>query len=355
MVIMTRSTSYTARGQVVELNWWCRMQSLILLLLSCKGCGAWWVMPPLPTANDNSQDESEFDTAIEDPEEDSGVDDLPPPSACAFDEIEPNGDVDDPQDLPLEAWMCGAFEIRADNDYFAFEIETESWIHLWVRAQDLGSFANPRAFLLDENDASFSASLLDSFQSADLDYVIKLDKGRELNIGLLEQDTLYGEEDYYWRMRVSVVKPPVEWNTEEPVDDEGVDFNNSRADADSIANGDRLFGRLERNKNDYYSIELTDEPTFVSIQTESWVHGSPLNPCLTLVETPAGEIEDPTRVCTHDTEGKFDSQIEFTSTEAGSYIIKLDGTDSTQGGQPFWYVLDVRTEAASESDTGPAE
>jgi hypothetical protein len=328
------------------------MQSLILWLLSCKGCGAWWVMPPLPTASDNSSDESQFDTAIEDPIEDSGIEIPGPPSACAFDEIEPNGEITNPQYLPLEEWMCGAFTTPADNDYFAFEIPEESWIHIWARAEELGSFANLRAFLLDQDDGTFSANLVDGFLTADLNYVIKLDQGRDLNIGLLEQDGAFGEDDFYWRMRVSVVKPPVSWNTTEWVDDSGIDDNDTRLNADVIENGDRLFGRLERNKNDYYVIEVPDERTKVTIQTDSWIHGSPLNPCLTIVETPEGPVEDTVRECKHDSESNFDSKISFTSRDPGEYIIKLDGYETTQGGKPFWYVLDVDMEIIPDPDTG---
>ena len=37
------------------------------MLIACKGCGAWWVMPPLPQPADNP-DPDPFDTAIEEVE-----------------------------------------------------------------------------------------------------------------------------------------------------------------------------------------------------------------------------------------------------------------------------------------------
>ena len=325
-------------------------------------------MPPLPQVADNSADESQFDTAIEEPEEDSGIEIPGPPSACAYDEIEPNDFITDPQYLPLEEWMCGAFEKSADNDYFTFDIEEESWIHIWVRAEELGSFANPRAFLLDEDSNDFSASLLggaaisdeDEEQAftADLDYFIKLDEPRTLNLSLTEQDTLFGPDDYKWRLRVSIVKPPVTWNAEELVDENGVDSNSSPSQAEELVDGMRLFGRLERiPERDFFYVDVTDERTKVTIETDSWMHGSPLNPCLIIVSNPDGPVDsdDQTWVCKHDSASNYDAKLEFETRAAGRYTIKLtDGaTDpGASGGTPFWYVLNTSLEVIPGSDTG---
>jgi hypothetical protein len=325
------------------------MHSLFLLLLSCKGCGAWWVMPQLPQVQ--PEEPSPFDTAVDDPDpEDSGDIPLPPPSACANVEAEPNG-VNEPQDLPLEAWMCGIFGEPIDNDYFAFSIEEASWLRVWVRAAELGSFANPRAFLLDEDDGDFSASFEDSYLSPDIDRTFKLDRARDLKIGLLEQEigtTQFGP-DFEWRMRVSVVKAPVTWNTEEAVDDEGDDFNNSSASPDMVFDGDRVFGRMEKVTNDWYAIDLTDERTEVVIQTDAWIHGSPLNPEL-LVRDPDGDTI--AYAYTHDNAQNFDALVSFTAQQAGEYLIKLSPVDGF-GGQPYWYVLDVSAVVVpSAVDTG---
>ena len=306
-------------------------------------------MPQLPRVQPNEP--SPFDTAVDDPEpEDSGVPPPPPPTACANNEMEPNG-VNEPQDLPLEEWMCGIFGEPIDNDYFAFEIEEESWLRVWVRAAELGSFANPRAFLLDEDDGDFSASFEDSYLSSDIDRTIKLDKGRDLKIGLLEQEigtTQFGEE-FEWRMRVSIVKAPVTWNAEEPVDDNGDDFNNNSASPDIVADGDRVFGRMEKTGNDWYAIDLTDERTEVVIQTDAWIHGSPLNPELR-VKGPDGETID--YAYTHLSDSNYDARVAFTAQEAGQYLIKLSPFGGF-GGQPYWYVLDVSAQIVpAPSDTG---
>jgi len=331
----------------------CGMHSLFLMLLSCKGCGAWWVMPQLPRVQPNEP--SPFDTSVDDPEEeDSGDEPLPPPSACANNELEPNGDISDAQDLPLEEWMCGIFGEPVDNDYFSFEIEEESWLRVWVRATELGSFANPRAFLLDEDDGNFSASFEDSYLSADIDRTFKLDRGRELSIALLEQELgtdQYGP-DYEWRMRVSVVKSPVTWNTEEPVDEDGEDSNDNSATPDIVMDGDRVFGRVEKTGNDWYALDLTDERTEVVVQTDAWIHGSPLNPEIE-VEGPDGETIDYSN--THDSGYNFDAKVSFTAQEAGRYLIRLGAVDGF-GGLPYWYVLDVSADVVLEpSDTGETD
>ena len=327
------------------------MFSLFLMLIACKGCGAWWVMPPLPQPADNP-DPDPFDTAIEEVEpEDTGEYEPPPPSACIYDEVEPNGDVNNPQDLPLEAWMCGVFGEPADTDLFAFDIEDESWIRIWVRAFELGSFANPRAFLLDAGDSSFSASMIGSGLSADLDNTFKLDRGRTLKLGLLEQEdgrTQWGP-DYYWRLRVSIVKSPVTWTSEEPVDEDGDDFNNSRESPDILNDGDRVFGRLERTTNDWYAVDIGEERTDVVIQTDSWSHGSPLDPRLTVLGPDGGTVDI---ASTHDSVYNRDAKVEFTALEAGRYLVKLDTAVTEAGGQPFWYVLDASMTVVASPDTG---
>ena len=335
------------------------------------------MLPPLPTVADNSTDQSQFDTAIEEPEEDSGIEIPGPPSACEYDEIEPNDEIANPQELPLEEWMCGAFEKSADNDYFTFDIEEESWIHIWVRAEELGSFANPRAFLLDADSSDFSGSLLggaaisgddeDQAFTADLDYYIKLDEPRTLNLSLTEQDLLFGPDDYKWRLRVSIVKPPVTWNAEELVDENGDDFNSNKAEAEELVDGMRLFGRLEaKPKRDFFYIDVPDERATVTLETDSWSHGSPLNPCLVLVGTPEGWIpsDDPTTPeneneqvskCRHDSISNYDAKLQFTSQEAGRYTIKLtDGSSDpgAAGGKPFWYVLETTVDVRPSTDTG---
>jgi len=327
------------------------MFSVFLMLLACKGCGAWWVMPPLPRPAEN-QDPEPFDTAIEEVDpEDSGVYEPPPPSACTYDEVEPNGLITDPQVLPLEVWMCGIFGESEDNDYFVFDVEEESWIRIWVRAEGLGSFANPRAFFHEATGSSFSADFRDGYLSADFDHTIKLDTARTLKIALLEQedgDVQFGP-DYYWRLRVSVVKAPVEWTSEEPVDEDGNDFNNSSASPDILVGGDRVFGRLERAANDWYAIDIGEERTEVVVQTDAWIHGSPLDPRLT-VTAPDGSVVGV--AYSHDNPNNRDAKVAFTALEAGRYLIKLDTAVPEGDGRPYWYVLEALTTVVGSPDTG---
>jgi hypothetical protein len=294
-------------------------------------------MPALPGAV--VDEPPPFDTAVDEPDEevDTG-DELPPATICANMEQEPNGEVDEAQELPLEQWMCGYFGELGDNDLFAFDIEEASWLRVWVRAQELGSLANPRAFLYDE-DREFDASFEDSFLSADIDRTFKLDEGRELFLGILEQEVgsvQFGEE-YEWRLRVSVVKAPVTWTSEE------VEENDSRAEANPVVDGDRVFGRIEHGlRYDWFELEVTEDREDVSIETDSWSHGSPLNPEI-MVEGPDGtEIGS---AFTHDSASNFDAKVAFTATEPGTYKIRVGsccaGDGARPGGLPNWYVLDV--------------
>ncbi len=295
-----------------------------------------------------------FDTGVEDPqeEEDSG-DALPPPQICANMEEEPNDAVGDEQDLPLEQWMCGYFGQVGDNDGFIFDIERASWVRVRVRAEELGSLANPRAFIYDE-DGEFEASFEDSYLSADIDKTFKLDEPRELAIGILEQEigSVQHGEEYEWRLMVSIVKAPVIWNKEETEENDG------RADANPVADGDRVFGRVEHGARfDWFKLEVPDERTDVVIETDSWIHGSPLNPEI-MIEGPDGEEID--RAYQHDSASNFDAKIAFTATDPGDYMIRVgsccQGDGARPGGLPNWYVLDVSaTPAPFDGDTGGDE
>ena len=108
------------------------MHTLFIWLLSCKGCGQCWYFPTIPGVN--VTDPPPFDTAIDEPPEDTGEEEeLPPSSVCDFVEVEPNRAVD-PQPLPLEYWLCGAFGEALDSDAFGFEADEDTWLRLQVRA-----------------------------------------------------------------------------------------------------------------------------------------------------------------------------------------------------------------------------
>jgi hypothetical protein len=329
------------------------MHTLFIWLLSCKGCGSCWYMPVVPSVS--VTDPPPFDTAIDEPPEDTGEEELPPSSLCDFEELEPNNDPDDPQDLPLERWMCGAFDVPMDGDVFGFEVDSDAWIRVWVRASALGSMANPRLFIFDEDD-EFTGSFEDSFLSEDIDRTFKLDEARTMGIGLFEQNigTVQFGEDYFWRMRVSITKAPVKWDLEEE------EPNDSKDDAMSVANGDRIYGWVENGtKNDWFSLDVTEANTDVVVETDSWVHGSPLNP---EIEVKGPDLEQIAIEDRHDTSSNFDAKVAFTADVPGEYLIRLGACceanpSSRKGGMPFWYVLDVSTSPGSpvEEDTASGE
>ena len=330
------------------------MRTLLFLLVSCKGCDALFFMPGLPSGSGAAEEPPPFDTAVDDDWDESDTGEaLPPPQICANMEVEPNDAVGDEQPLPLEQWMCGYFGDLGDNDGFIFDIDRASWVRIRVRAEALGSPANPRAFLYDE-DGEFEASLEDSYLTSDIDTTFKLDEPRELAIGILEQEsgTVQFGEDYEWRLMVSIVKAPIEWNAEE------LEPNDGRADANPVADGDRMFGRIEHGaRYDWYQLEVAEGRTDVVIETDSWIHGSPLNPEI-MIEGPDGEEVD--RADEHDSSANWDAKVAFTATEPGLYKIRVgtccEGDTTRTGGLPKWYVLNVSAKAsATEDDTGSGD
>ena len=96
-------------------------------------------------------------------------------------------------------------------------------------------------------------------------------------------------------------------------------------------------GRVEHGaRYDWFSLEVPDERTDVVVQTDSWIHGSPLNPEI-MVEGPDGEEVD--RAYQHDASSNYDAKVEFTATEPGNYLIRVgtccQGGTSRTGGHPY--------------------
>jgi len=310
------------------------MQLLILFLISCKGCVSCWYIPALPQVDQPDPRVDTGDTDDPEPEDTGDTADPPPYVGCTWPEDEPNDAVTSPNELALEEWACGVFQDPYDNDFFAFEVDSASWIRVWIRGSELLTNADPRAFILDEV-GDFTGTFEDGYLTSDIDNTFKLDQPRDMYIALLEQSGLSGEE-YEWEMRVSVVKPPVSWTAEE------VEPNDARADANAIEDGSRVFGRVEvSTRYDYYRLTVDDEKSYVSLNIEAYRFGSPLNAEI-LVEDPEG-AEVLREAYTGTTP---DPQVSFTAMEPGDYIVRVGACcelDSSprHAGLPYWYVIDL--------------
>jgi len=277
-----------------------------------------------------------FDTVIEQPPEDTGEEEeLPPSSVCDYEEEEPNT-ATDPQPLVLEHWMCGVFGQAFDFDVFGFEADEGTWLRVWVRGSSLGSAANPRMFVLDD-DEEFEIDETDSELSEEIDRTFKLDEDRELVVGLAEQQ-LAGDNfgpDNFWRMRVSIAKPPVRWDYEEQ------EPNDDLSEALLIDNGDRVYGNIESGaSNDWFAVDVPEAGSEVVITTDSSTFGSPLNTEIEVRNEATGDVTVPTS-------RTRDRAVDFIAEEAGIYAIRV-GSYSEKGSIPFWYVLDVSVNAPAE-------
>ena len=317
------------------------MHSIFIWLLSCKGCGSCWYLPTLPDVDVTPP--PPFDTAMDETEEEedtAGQVDLPPSSVCDFEEVEPN-DLENPQDLPLEMWMCGNFGQPLDGDVFKFDFDTDAWVRLWIRAGALGSSAQPRIFIFDD-DEEFNADIVTD-GTADLDRTFKLDEARALGIGLFEKElgsVAYGEE-YFWRMRVSIVKSPVlPWNVDEE------EPNDERDEAMTLYDGDRVFGFIEYgSRSDWYVVDVVEDGYDLVIDPESRSHGSPLHPTFRVwSEDATSETGMSSQTGENPRTGDGPIRVENAS---GRYWVQV-GSNGGNGGIPFWYLLDVTLADPSE-------
>jgi hypothetical protein len=311
------------------------MNLFVLFLISCKGCMSCWVMPPLPQP-DNS--EAQSDTGETEEEEDTAeldtgdTSDPPPYVGCTWPEDEPNNFVTAPNPLALEEWACGVLGTPFDNDYFTFETHSDSWLRVWLRGSEILTDADPRAFVLDER-GEFTATLEDGYLTSDIDNTFKLDEARTMYIAVLEQNGLYGD-DYEWELRVSVVKPPTTWTMDE------AEPNDSTSAAVPIADGDRVFGRVEYiSRYDYFTLNIEDEKSAVELEIEAYRFGSPLNAQLVVTDPSGAEVD---RV-SHNGSSP-DPRISFTALDPGAYTVRVgaccEGDSSpSHVGLPYWYVL----------------
>ena len=58
-------------------------------------------------------------------------------------EEEPNNSFDEANDLPMEQLGCGAYDSPGDFDVWEFETPVSGWLSVSVRAESLGSYADP--------------------------------------------------------------------------------------------------------------------------------------------------------------------------------------------------------------------
>lgn len=208
--------------------------------------------------------------------------DTAPPPPCDVPECEPNNALADAGPLPLEANACGAFQADLDGDRWYFTLDRPEWISLDLDARENGSLANPQLFV---SGPGVVFDRLDGDETADAHLHVPLAAGT-YDVLVRDQDGSGGDDGrWFYDLQVSVQKEPAEWTHTEHEPNQRV------ADANPLALGDAVFGRMEGD-DDLYRIDLPAGRSTLELEVVAFAAGSPADTEL-LLEDEAGQPRCP--------------------------------------------------------------
>lgn len=300
-----------------------RRWTLALLLIAgcrgCDGCGA-----DLP------------DTSDTDDTEDTDTDTDTEAARCEVPEAEPNDAFAQATPIALEEEGCGDISRPFDLDNWTFTTDMPMWLGVYVEAAGVGSFADV-AVVLDDGEGGVTEAR-DSQASEDVALVIPVEAGT-WNLLVTDQQTLGGEQGYYYDLLVTEDKEPVEWTAEE------AESNDDLVDAHVLADEDRVFGTIApRFDDDWYRVDVPTGPHTVTVWIEAYAWGSPANLVMELYGD-AGALQD--TVWDGENGWEKDPWASFDSDGDESWTFRLEEQDD-RGGSTYWYVLGVDVKGADE-------
>ena len=289
----------------------------------CQGCA--------PGANDSAADSGNDSDSARIDSADSA---LVVEDACAAPEVEPNDNPQMATILPLERRGCGTIDPPLEADVFEFELTRPSWIALYVDAESIGSRADMSA-IVNAIDAGETAQV--SLAPDTLDVRMRWPAVPDTYMLLLTEIGGLGGEEYYYDVLVSEVKEPVSWTANE----DDVTGNDSAAQAEAVADGDRVFGSIENNFDiDWYAIDIPAGKQTVRVGLDAWAYGSA--GLFRMVQFDS-DLNDEARSPALGVPWTDDPYIERTVVGPETWYIKIVEL-TNRGGRPYWYVLDVSVE-----------
>lgn len=305
----------------------------VLGLQACKSCAQF--NPPSQDTDSDDTDDQPADTSEPDTA-DTGPEDTGPPPPCPFPETEDNDTYAQAEDLPLNVWACGVIGDDGDQDVFRFEVPDTGWYRVWARGAYFGSYADLQLVLADDEE-DYTAIQSSSPSTTDAWITAYFPTDGRWFATISEQWATSGE-DHRWELLVSEAKVPLEFDAEE------TEPNNAIADAVPMESGDRIYGVVSSGTDrDWYSFELPEGKTDLSIKIEAWNYGSPLDSLISLYDPAEVKVVTSDRGATSQDK---DAVIEYSVTEAGTWavVVKFDSGEASGG--LFWYVIQVDWETS---------
>ncbi len=309
---------------------------LVLFLVACDGCASCFGGLPSDNNNDNNND-----PPIDDPSDDggeagggvgSGTGDLPDPPPCDVPEEEPNDSRSEAQALPMEQWACGFISEVGDVESFTTTMPEAGWMTIWARGADFGSTADLLVITerLDDND--FKARQGWSPGTTDAILTVPVSVASDWLIQVVDEQSTYSDT-HEWQLIATEDKAPVEWDF---VEDEA-SGNNAIGTGDVLRDGDRVYGVLDRNDQDFYRLEIPPGRTQLYARVHAWRFGSPADTALSLYRPNENLVR---RKNSGETDYDFDPLMDRTIYDEGVWFLKVDLAGT--GGSPlYWYVLEI--------------
>jgi hypothetical protein len=307
----------------------------LLVLTGCKGCVSLQPDgpddPDLTEETDDTVDSDVLDT------EDTG-----PEPPCAAPEVEPNNSPDQANLLPLERWACGVFETTLDADFWDFEHVEDGWIALQVDAWRRGSRADVDLSLTSEDvDVGFSMQRWQDTPDVLIRFPARVGNYQALLRQTVGNVVDPGQgEDYFYQVRASVTKPPLDWDVFEA-------DNDSLETAQLLVTGltdapFRVFGEVESSGDqDWYEVVLPAGRQTVTFDVQAHEFGSAGD--FALERWREGNSRPSSRVVGGRLAFEDDPYLTYDSFEAERVFVRVV-EENTEDGAPFWYVLTVTVE-----------
>ncbi len=326
------------------------MLSLLILLLSCKGCA--WCAIDITGSNDNNNEVDEGTSEASATSSEVGFVDTGPPPPCDSPEVEPNNTFGQAQEIPMEAWACGVLSEDGGIDTLKFSTpgEEAGWLEVWGRAEAFGSDADLYLTLSDASE-TWKADLISSPGSTDPKMVVPIPGGLTWYTTLSDAGYSFGDQ-HDWELLASMSsKAPLDWDREEGDDNSSID------NAELVTSGERIFGLMETGTDrDWYRVAVPEGRSTLTATIEAWNYGSPANTPLSYRD-PCGDKPTDATVTSGATGADWDPVLVRNLSDAGEWyvLVKPDDNSAGVGGELYWYVLTVEVTTDPPDTTGSAD
>jgi hypothetical protein len=267
-------------------------------------------------------------------DDDTGAD---APSRCAVQDVEPNNAPGVAEALPLEVRACGDFEDAFDADFWTVDVPEPGWLALDLSGFSVGSDA---WLSLTASQAGVSVGSNGYLSLPEAHLVLPSEAGSWLLMArqaISEEGGQGSGPDYFYELRASVTKPPLDWDVTESGP------HGTPASATALPAGDVVvYGTTpSAGEADWYRVALPAGRRQVRVEVLAHALGSPGDFGIE-VRAPG---EAPFFASAGDVGDEVDPAAVVDVSEGGDLLVRV--VEETGQATPVtWYALRVSVEGA---------